>query len=339
MEITPRQKTKGRRALITGLTGQDGSYLAEFLLEQGYEVFGIVRRSSSSRTAERIEGLRDRVRTLQADLLDQASLMRAMQECQPHEIYNLAAQSFVPTSFEEPVLTGEITGLGVTRMLEAMRHTCPEARFYQASTSELFGKVCESPQSETTPFHPRSPYGVSKLYAHWATVNYRESYDLYCVSGILFNHESPRRGYEFVTRKITHTAAAISLGLAEELRLGNLEARRDWGHAKDSVRAMWMMLQHPTPEDFVIATGATHTVRECCEVAFDVLGLNWEDHVRVDERYLRPAEVDLLVGDASKAERLLGWKPEVSFPELIAEMVREDVRLLSERPGLQRLPL
>lgn len=324
------QKTIGaKRALITGLTGQDGSYLAEFLLERGYEVFGIVRRTSSPRGYQPEEGPHG-VRRLQADLLDQSSLMRAMEQCRPHEIYNLAAQSFVPTSFDEPVLTGEITGLGVTRMLEAMRHVCPEARFYQASTSELFGKVCESPQSERTPFHPRSPYGVSKLYAHWTTVNYRESYDLYCTSGLLFNHESPRRGLEFVTRKVTHTAAAISLGLANELRLGNLEARRDWGFAGDYVRAMWAMLQPDEPEDFVIATGETRSVRELCAAAFGAVDLNWEDHVVVDPAFLRPAEVDLLVGDPTKAKEKLGWEPEVSFSELIAMMVANDLKLLSQ---------
>lgn len=323
------QKTIGaKRALITGLTGQDGSYLAEFLLERGYEVFGIVRRTSSPRGYQPEEGPHG-VRRLQADLLDQSSLMRAMEQCRPHEIYNLAAQSFVPTSFDEPVLTGEITGLGVTRMLEAMRHVCPEARFYQASTSELFGKVCESPQSERTPFHPRSPYGVSKLYAHWTTVNYRESYDLYCTSGLLFNHESPRRGLEFVTRKVTHTAAAIRLGLANELRLGNLEARRDWGFAGDYVRAMWAMLQQDEPDDFVIATGETRSVRELCAAAFSAVDLNWEDHVVVDPAFLRPAEVDLLVGDPTKAKEKLGWEPKVSFTELIAMMVANDLELLS----------
>jgi len=317
-----------KRALITGLTGQDGSYLAEFLLTKGYEVFGIVRRTSSPRgylAEEKAGG----VVKLQADLLDQSSLMRAMESCRPHEIYNLAAQSFVPTSFEEPVLTGEITGLGVTRMLEAMRHVCPEARFYQASTSELFGKVSESPQSERTPFHPRSPYGVSKLYAHWTTVNYRESYDLFCTSGLLFNHESPRRGLEFVTRKVTHTAAAIKLGLAKELRLGNLAARRDWGYAGDFVRAMWAMLQQDEPEDFVIATGETRSVGELCEAAFAEVDLDWKDYVVVDPSFLRPAEVDLLVGDPSRAHAKLGWKPEVSFAELIAMMVANDLELLS----------
>ena len=325
--------SRGKRALITGLTGQDGSYLAEFLLSQGYEVFGVVRRTSSPRGHE-LATPKGAVRTLQADLLDQSSLMRAMEECRPHEIYNLAAQSFVPTSFDEPVLTGEITGLGVTRMLEAMRHVCPEARFYQASTSELFGKVSESPQSENTPFHPRSPYGVSKLYAHWTTVNYRESYGLYCTSGLLFNHESPRRGLEFVTRKVTHTAAAISLGLASELRLGNLEARRDWGFAGDYVRAMWAMLQQDVAEDFVIATGENRSVRELCEVAFNEVGLDWEDHVVVDPDFFRPAEVDLLVGDPSKAKAKLDWEPEVSFAELIAMMVANDLELLSAKAAV-----
>ncbi len=331
MQSTQAETNPGaKRALITGLTGQDGSYLAEFLLGKGYEVFGVVRRTSSPR-GHHSEARSPGVRMLQADLLDQSSLMRAMEQCQPHEIYNLAAQSFVPTSFEEPVLTGEITGLGVTRMLEAMRHVCPEARFYQASTSELFGRVHESPQSERTPFHPRSPYGVSKLYAHWTTVNYRESYDLFCTSGLLFNHESPRRGLEFVTRKVTHTAAAISLGLTDELRLGNLEARRDWGFAGDYVRAMWAMLQHDTPEDFVIATGETRSVRELCEAAFGEVKLDWRDYVVVDPNFLRPAEVDLLVGDASKAKEKLGWEPEVSFGELISMMVANDLELLSRR--------
>lgn len=320
--------TPSRRALITGITGQDGSYLAELLLEKGYQVFGVVRRSSTERF-DRIEGIRDAVTLVHADLLDQSSLTRAFELAKPHEIYNLAAQSFVPTSWTEPTLTAQFTGLGVTRMLEAMRQVSPKARFYQASSSEMFGKVLETPQSETTPFYPRSPYGVAKVYGHFITVNYRESYDLYACSGILFNHESPRRGTEFVTRKITRRAAEIKLGLADELVLGNLDARRDWGHAKDYVRAMWMMLQQDEPDDFVIATGATHTVGECCRVAFEHLGLDFKTYTRTDPKWMRPAEVDLLIGDATKAKEKLGWVPEVTFEGLIQGMVDADLADLS----------
>ncbi len=319
-----------RRALVTGITGQDGSYLAEFLLERGYEVYGIVRRSSTERF-DRIEAIRERVHLLHADLLDQASLVRALQDARPHEIYNLGAQSFVPTSWQEPVLTAEFTGVGVTRLLESVRQVCPEARFYQASSSEMFGQVRETPQRETTPFHPRSPYGVAKCYAHFITVNYRESYDLFACCGILFNHESERRGKEFVTRKITSAAAEIARGLRREVRLGNLEARRDWGFAGDYVRAMWLMLQQDEPDDFVIATGETHTVQDCCEVAFGHVGLDWRAHVVVDDRFLRPAEVDLLIGDASKARAKLGWEPEVRFEGLIRRMVDADRALLEAR--------
>lgn len=316
------------RALITGITGQDGSYLAELLLDKGYEVFGVVRRSSTEKF-DRIEGIRDRIQLIHADLLDQSSLTRAFERAQPQEVYNLAAQSFVPTSWEEPVLTTQFTALGVTRMLEALRQVTPKARFYQASSSEMFGKVLETPQSETTPFYPRSPYGVAKVYGHFITVNYRESYDLFACSGILFNHESPRRGVEFVTRKITRTVAEIKLGLAKELVLGNLDAQRDWGHAKDYVRAMWMMLQQDAPDDYVIATGETHTVGDCCRVAFEHVGLDFEEFVRTDPRWMRPAEVDLLIGDASKAKEQLGWEPEVSFEELIQGMVDADLASLS----------
>jgi GDPmannose 4,6-dehydratase len=316
-----------KRALITGITGQDGSYLAELLLEKGYQVFGTVRRSSTERF-ERLEGIKDSVQLLHADLLDQSSLTRAFEAAAPDEIYNLAAQSFVPTSWAEPTLTAEFTALGVTRALEAMRQVCPDARFYQASSSEMFGKVLETPQSEDTPFYPRSPYGVAKAYGHFITVNYRESYDLFACSGILFNHESPRRGVEFVTRKITIHAAKIKLGLADELVLGNLDARRDWGHARDYVRAQWMMLQQDEPDDYVIATGQTHTVGDCCRVAFEHLGLDHEQYVRTDPKWVRPAEVDLLIGDASKAKRMLGWEPEITFEQLIQGMVDSDMRML-----------
>jgi GDPmannose 4,6-dehydratase len=322
------RSTQGRRAVITGITGQDGSYLAELLLEQGYQVFGVVRRASTERF-ERIEHLRDQVTLLHADLLDQSSLNRALAAAEPEEVYNLAAQSFVPTSWSEPVLTAQFTAIGVTRVLEALRQVCPQARFYQASSSEMFGQVQESPQRESTPFYPRSPYGVAKAYGHWITVNYRESYDLFACSGILFNHESPRRGLEFVTRKITHTAARIKLGLTRELHLGNLDARRDWGYAGDYVRAMWLMLQQEQPDDYVIATGETHSVRECCEVAFARVGLDWRDHVRTDPHLLRPAEVEFLMGDASKARRQLGWRPEVDFRGLIEGMVDADLELLA----------
>ena len=311
-------------ALITGITGQDGSYLAELLLEKGYRVVGIVRRSSTT-PYERISHLIDRVELVSADLLDQTSLTDVVAEHQPDEIYNLAAQSFVQTSWTQPVLTGEFTALGVTRVLEAMKKTAPRARFYQASSSEQFGKVHESPQRETTPFYPRSPYGVAKVYGHWITVNYRESFGLFAVSGILFNHESPRRGLEFVTRKVTDGVARIKLGLAKELRLGNLEARRDWGFAGDYVRAMWQMLQRDEPTDYVVGTGHTWSVRQLCETAFSHVGLDYHDHVVQDERYFRPAEVDLLVADPSKACRELGWQPEVSFKDLIAMMVDADL--------------
>ena len=318
-------------ALITGITGQDGSYLAELLLEKGYEVHGMVRRSSSD-AFERIQHLTDRIVLHQADLLDQLSIVGMLHEVRPREVYNLAAQSFVPTSWKQPLLTGEFTALGVTRMLEAIRHVDPSIRFYQASSSEMFGKVARSPQNETTPFYPRSPYGVAKVYGHFITVNYRESYDLFAVSGILFNHESPRRGLEFVTRKVTNAAAAIHLGLASELRLGNMEARRDWGYAGDYVKAMWLMLQRDRAEDYVIGTGETHSVRELAEVAFSHLGLDWRDYVVEDAAFRRPADVEQLCADASKARRDLGWSPEVGFEELIRMMVDADVELLS-RPG------
>lgn len=317
-----------RRALITGITGQDGSYLAELLLDEGYEVIGMVRRSSTV-TFERIAHLQDRIATVPGDLLDQASLIELLRTYRPHEVYNLAAQSFVQTSFTQPVLTGDVTGLGVTRILDAIRITDPSIRFYQASSSEMFGKVVEVPQSETTPFYPRSPYGVAKVYGHWLTVNYRESYDLHATSGILFNHESPRRGLEFVTRKISNAVAKIKLGMSTELRLGNLDAKRDWGFAGDYVRAMWLMLQQDTPEDYVVATGSTHSVREFCEVAFGHVGLDYEDHVVIDEAFYRPAEVDLLVGDPSKAARNLGWTPSVGFEDLVTTMVDADMDLLS----------
>jgi GDPmannose 4,6-dehydratase len=314
-----------RRALITGITGQDGSYLAEFLLEKGYTVYGMVRRASSDHF-ERIAHLQDRVQLREGDLLDQLSLITLLHETEPHEVYNLAAQSFVPTSWEQPILTSEATALGVTRVLEAIRVVDRSIRFYQASSSEMFGKVRESPQHEKTPFYPRSPYGVAKVYGHCITVNYRESYGLFAVSGILFNHESPRRGRQFVTRKVTHGAARVKLGVAQELKLGNLEAKRDWGFAGDYVEAMWLMLQQPTPDDFVIATGETHSVRELCEVAFARVGLDWEKHVVVDKTHVRPAEVDHLIGDAGKARRVLGWSPKVSFRNLVEMMVDADVR-------------
>ncbi len=316
------------RALITGITGQDGSYLAELLLQKGYEVAGVVRRTSHH-SYERIEHLLGRVNILPADLLDQHSLTTVIQETEPDEVYNLAAQSYVPTSWTQPVLTGEFTALGVTRILEAIRLAWPKARFYQASSSEMFGRALETPQRETTPFYPRSPYGVAKVYGHWITVNYRESYGLYAVSGILFNHESPRRGIEFVTRKVTDGAARIKLGLATELRLGNLDARRDWGFAGDYVDAMWRMLQRPEPGDFVIGTGETHTVRELVEVAFGHVGLDWQQYVRTDERFIRPAEVDILQADPGRARADLGWTPTVSFRELVTMMVDADLALLS----------
>ncbi len=317
-----------RRALVTGITGQDGSYLAEFLLERGYDVYGLIRRSSTV-NFERIRHIQDDVHLLSGDLLDQNSLMFAIQEARPHEVYNLGAQSFVPASWAQPLLTGEITALGVARLLEAIRSTDAGIRFYQASTSELFGKVRESPQTETTPFYPRSPYGVSKVYGHWITINYRESYDMYACAGILFNHESPRRGLEFVSRKITNGVARIKHGRDSRLLLGNLDARRDWGYAGDFVRAMWMMLQQETPDDFVIATGRDRTIREFCEAAFGSVGLDWEEYVQVDERFLRPAEVEVLRGDPSKARRVLGWEPEVSFEEMVAMMVERDMELVA----------
>ena len=315
-------------ALITGITGQDGSYLAELLLEKGYDVHGMVRRSSTERF-ERIEHLRDKVTLHQADLLDERSLVDALRAARPTEIYNLAAMSFVAVSWIQPTLTAEFTGVGVTRMLEAMREVCPEARFYQASSSEMFGRVREVPQTESTAFYPRSPYGVAKAYGHFITVNYRESYDLHAISGILFNHESPRRGLEFVTRKITWHAAAIKLGLIETLSLGNLDAERDWGYAKDYVEAMWLMLQQEKPEDFVIATGVAHSVRDCVEIAFDQAGIELDNHVLIDDSLKRPAEVDHLIGDPSKAKRELGWAPRTSFEELIRLMVDADCELLS----------
>ena len=319
-----------KRALITGVTGQDGSYLAELLLERDYEVIGMVRRSSTV-NFERIASIQDRLTLVSGDLLDEGSLISVLAEHRPDEIYNLAAQSFVQTSFGQPVLTGETTALGVTRMLEAIRITNPDVRFYQASSSEMFGKVVEVPQRETTPLYPRSPYGVAKVYGHWITVNYRESYDLHASSGILFNHESPRRGLEFVTRKVTNGVARIKLGLQDTLALGNLDAQRDWGYAADYVEAMWRMLQADTPDDFVIATGETHSVRELCEVAFGAVGLTMEDHVVLDERFLRPAEVDLLVGDATKAETVLGWERKVGFRELVEMMVESDLALVSSQ--------
>jgi|YNPBryulayer2012_1023412.scaffolds.fasta_scaffold01723_6 GDPmannose 4,6-dehydratase len=323
-----------KTALITGVTGQDGSYLAEFLLEQGYRVVGMVRRTSTV-NFDRIKHIQDQIEIVQGDLLDQSSLMEIIRAYQPDEVYNLAAQSFVPTSFSQPVLTGEFTALGVTRLLEAIRHVKPDARFYQASSSEMFGKVVEVPQRETTPFYPRSPYGVAKVYGHWITVNYRESYGMFACSGILFNHESPRRGLEFVTHKVTHAAARIKLGLQRELRLGNLEARRDWGYAGDYVRGMWLMLQQDQPDDYVLATGETHSVRELCEVAFGHVGLDWRDYVVVDPKHYRPAEVDLLIGDASKARRVLGWEPSVNFEQLVRMMVDADLQALQN----QHVPL
>jgi GDPmannose 4,6-dehydratase len=318
-------------ALITGITGQDGSYLAEFLLEQGYQVVGMVRRSSTV-NFDRIAHLQETeaLEIVQGDLLDQMSLIDILREYRPHEVYNLAAQSFVPTSWRQPVLTGEFTALGVTRMLDAVRIVKPDTRFYQASSSEMFGKVAEVPQTESTPFYPRSPYGVAKVYGHWITVNYRESYNLYACSGILFNHESPRRGLEFVTHKVTYAAARIKLGLQTELRLGNLDARRDWGYAGDYVQAMWLMLQQDEPDDYVVATGETHSVRELCQVAFECVNLNWEEFVVVDEKFYRPAEVDLLIGDPSKAHAKLSWEPTVTFKELVELMVEADLAALHE---------
>jgi GDPmannose 4,6-dehydratase len=316
------------KALITGITGQDGSYLAEFLLDKGYQVVGMVRRTSHH-SYERIDHLLDRIEIVAADLLDQHSLTVVLQDVRPDEVYNLAAQSFVPTSWNQPVLTGEFTALGVTRILEAIRLVHPKARFYQASSSEMFGKVTETPQRETTPFYPRSPYGVAKVYGHWITVNYRESYDLFAVSGILFNHESPRRGIEFVTRKVSDGVARIKLGLAKDLHLGNLDARRDWGYAGDYVEAMWLMLQQPEPCDYVVGMGETHSVRELVEIAFRHVGLEYRDHVVSDRRYYRPAEVELLLADPAKARRELGWKPNVNFEQLVTMMVDADLARLS----------
>ncbi len=322
-----------KKALITGITGQDGSYLAEFLLEQGYEIIGMIRRSSTV-NFERIKHIQDDLTLVPGDLMDEVSLIGILREHRPGEVYNLAAQSFVQTSWSQPVLTGEVTALGVTRMLDAIRIVDPDIRFYQASSSEMFGKVQAVPQVETTPFYPRSPYGVAKVYGHWITVNYRESYGLFGCSGILFNHESERRGLEFVTRKITYTAAQIKLGLAKELRLGNLDAQRDWGYARDYVRAQWLMLQQDQPDDYVIATGQTHSVRRFCELAFGHLDLDYRDYVVLDARYMRPAEVDLLVGDPAKARQKLGWQPETSFEDLVTMMVDADLALLKNEHKL-----
>ena len=322
-----------KRALITGITGQDGSYLAEFLLDKGYEVFGLIRRTTTV-SYERIEHIQDKIHFVSADLTDLTSLLNALRESTPDEVYNLAAQSFVPASWQQPVLTGDVTALGVTRMLDAIRTMNPAIRFYQASSSEMFGKVQEVPQRETTPFYPRSPYGVAKVYGHWITINYRESYGLHATSGILFNHESPRRGHEFVTRKVARQAAMIKLGLAKELRIGTLEAQRDWGYAGDYVRALWLMLQQDQPSDYVVATGTTHSVQRLCEVAFQCVGLNWKNYTIQDEKFMRPAEVDLLVGDASKAHTDLGWMPEVSFEGLIEMMVKSDYDSLKLKNAL-----
>ncbi len=319
-----------KRALITGITGQDGSYLAEFLLDSGYEVCGMVRRSSTL-NFERIAHIQDRINLVAGDLLDEVSMINILRDSHPTEVYNLAAQSFVQTSWSQPVLTGETTALGVTRMLDAIRIVDPEIRFYQASSSEMFGKVLEVPQKESTPFYPRSPYGVAKVYGHWITVNYRESYGLHASSGILFNHESPRRGLEFVTRKVTHGVARIKAGIDEKLALGNLDAQRDWGYAADYVRAMWMMLQQDHPDDYVVATGQTHSVKELVELSFAAVDLDWEEHVVIDERYLRPAEVDLLVGDPSKAQTNLGWSREVDFAQLVQMMVEADMALVKSQ--------
>lgn len=318
-----------KTALITGVTGQDGSYLAELLLKEGYRVVGMVRRTSTL-NFHRLKHIQDDIEIVQGDLLDQMSLVDLLQEYQPVEVYNLAAQSFVPTSWKQPVLTGEFTALGVTRVLDAIRIVNPKIKFYQASSSEMFGKVQAVPQNESTPFYPRSPYGVAKVYGHWITINYRESYDLFACSGILFNHESPRRGIEFVTRKVTIAAARIKLGLQKDVHLGNLDARRDWGYAGDYVRAMWMMLQQDSPDDYVVSTGETHAVKELCQVAFDRVGLNWEDHVVVDRKFYRPAEIDLLIGDPAKAKAKLGWEPKVNFKELVEMMVDSDLALITK---------
>jgi GDPmannose 4,6-dehydratase len=328
---------KKKTAIITGVTGQDGSYLAEFLLLKGYRVVGMVRRTSTLHFP-RIAHIQDHIEIEQGDLLDQSSLSDLVKKYQPDEIYNLAAQSFVPTSWQQPVLTGEFTALGVTRMLEAVRQIKPDTRFYQASSSEMFGKVVEVPQKETTPFYPRSPYGVAKVYGHWITVNYRESFDLFAVSGILFNHESPRRGLEFVTHKVTHAAARIKLGLQDKLYVGNLDAQRDWGFAGDYVKAMWSMLQQDKPEDYVIATNETHRISELCRVAFERVGLDWKKYTAIDERFMRPAEVDLLIGDPAKADRIMGWKPEVSFKQLIELMVDADMAELQGKAPIAYLP-
>jgi GDPmannose 4,6-dehydratase len=327
-----------KSALITGITGQDGSYLAEWLLEQGYRVYGLVRRSSTV-NFERIWHIQDRIELLSGDLTDQSSLLGALEEANPDEVYNLAAQSFVQTSWTQPVLTGDVTGLGVTRVLDAIRAFKPNIRFYQASSSEMFGKVQAVPQREDTPFYPRSPYGVAKVYGHWATVNYRESYGMFAVSGILFNHESPRRGLEFVTRKVTDAAARIKLGVQNELRLGNLDAQRDWGFAGDYVRAMWLMLQQNAPDDYVIATGETHSVRDLVETAFGYLDLDWREYVLQDPRFVRPAEVDLLIGDASKARRTLEWEAKVSFVELVRMMVDADTARVQAQLRQPALPV
>jgi len=318
-----------KTALITGVTGQDGSYLAELLLEKGYRVVGMVRRTSTL-NFHRLKHIQDDIEIVQGDLLDQMSLVDLLQEYEPDEVYNLAAQSFVPTSWKQPVLTGEFTALGVTRVLDAIRIVNPKIKFYQASSSEMFGKVQAVPQNESTPFYPRSPYGVAKVYGHWITVNYRESYDLFACSGILFNHESPRRGIEFVTRKVTHAAARIKLGLQDKVHLGNMDARRDWGFAGDYVRAMWLMLQQDSPDDYVISTGETHAVKELCQVAFDRVGLNWEDYVVVDPKFYRPAEVDLLIGDPAKAKAKLGWEPKVNFETLVQMMVDSDLAMIKK---------
>ncbi len=317
-----------KRALITGITGQDGSYLAEFLLEKGYEVIGMIRRSSTI-TFERIHHIQDRITLVPGDLLDQVSLIDILSKIRPSEVYNLAAQSFVQTSWGQPVFTGEVTALGVTRLLDAIRLVDPDIRFYQASSSEMFGKVREVPQSELTPFYPRSPYGVAKVYGHWITVNYRESYNLYATSGICFNHESPRRGHEFITRKVARAAARIKRGLDKELRLGNLDAQRDWGYAYDYVQAMWLMLQQDTPDDYVIASGRTHTVERLCELAFQAVGLNYREYIVQDPQFMRPAEVDLLVGDPGKAKRQLGWEAQTTFEELVQLMVEAELNILS----------
>jgi GDPmannose 4,6-dehydratase len=319
-----------KKVLITGITGQDGSYLADLLIEKGYKVFGMVRRSSVEKL-DRIEHIRDKIEFVQGDLLDQLSIITALRQVEPDEVYNLAAMSFVPTSWSQPVLTGEFTAIGVTRMLEAIRLVNKDIKFYQASSSEMFGKVKTVPQNENTPFHPRSPYGVAKVYGHYITLNYRESYGIFAVSGILFNHESPRRGLEFVTRKVSNAVAKIKLGLQDYLYLGNMDSKRDWGYAKDYVKAMWMMLQQDKPEDFVISTGETHSVREWVQASFECMGLDWEKYVKVDEKFLRPAEVDLLIGDSSKANAKLGWKPAVTFKELVKIMVENDYNELKKK--------